>query len=504
MKRALVIAVVLAAAVGLAVAGLGAGGGDGYRVRAIFDNAVSVIPGEDVKVAGVKVGRIAELDVTRDKRAAIVLSIDDPAFQDFRRDATCTIRPQSLIGEKYVECTPTQPRPQNAAAPGPLRKIPDGEPGAGQRLLPIEQTSSPVDIDLIQNILRRPYAQRFSLILNEFGTALAGRGADLRETIRRANPALRETDRVLAILAKQNRVLADLARDSDQALAPLARNRGKLADFVVQANRTAQATAERRADLERNIELFPGFLRELRPTMDRLGGFAAAAAPGISDLRVAAPDVSRFFQKLGPLSTAANSSFKSLGRAADAGTTAFAAFDPIAKQLREFASTARPVGSDLADVGTSLQKTGGFDDIMRTIFSLTTSINGFDELGHYLRASLLVNTCIGYATLPGGGCSANFAPSKSTAAAAAAGTPAGYTRDPGLVRMDRVLRGEDPAAVLRDSPLEPLATTTPAAAVAKPAPAAAPAATLSAPAASDAGAADPGSSLLDYLFGSDS
>ena len=55
-----------------------------YKVRAIFDNAFSVIPGEDVKIAGVKVGKIDSLDVTPDKKAAVVLRIDQAGFQDFR------------------------------------------------------------------------------------------------------------------------------------------------------------------------------------------------------------------------------------------------------------------------------------------------------------------------------------------------------------------------------------------------------------------------------------
>ncbi len=37
-----------------------------YQVRAIFDNAGFVIPGEDVKIAGVRVGKISSIDVTED------------------------------------------------------------------------------------------------------------------------------------------------------------------------------------------------------------------------------------------------------------------------------------------------------------------------------------------------------------------------------------------------------------------------------------------------------
>ena len=97
--------------------------------------------------------------------------------------------------------------------------------GEGERLLPVENNSSPVDLDLLNNVLRLPYRQRFSILLSEFGAGLAGRGEELNEVIHRANPALRETDKLLAILAEQNRVLARLARDSDTALAPLARER---------------------------------------------------------------------------------------------------------------------------------------------------------------------------------------------------------------------------------------------------------------------------------------
>ncbi len=64
-------------------------GDEPYLVRAIFDNAGFAIPGEDVKVAGVKVGKIDSLDVTKDFKAVVVLSIDDKGYQDFRRDAEC-------------------------------------------------------------------------------------------------------------------------------------------------------------------------------------------------------------------------------------------------------------------------------------------------------------------------------------------------------------------------------------------------------------------------------
>jgi ABC-type transporter Mla subunit MlaD len=233
MKRALAIVAVLAAAVIIAVVVWQASdsGSGGYKVRAIFDSAFSVIPGEDVKVAGVKVGKIESLHVTPDKKAAVVLRIDKPGFGDFRQDASCIIRPQSLIGEKFVECTPTQPRAPGTDPPPPLDRIKSGE-GKGQYLLPVSNTQRNVDLDVINNIYQLPERQRLTIILNELGAGLAGRGEDLNQVIRRANPALMETDKVLAILRQQNQVLADLARDSDTVLAPLANRRTQVADFI--------------------------------------------------------------------------------------------------------------------------------------------------------------------------------------------------------------------------------------------------------------------------------
>src|SRR4051794_27477318 len=106
MRRVFAIAAVLAVSGILVVLATGAsnGGGGAYKVRAIFENAFSLVPGEDVKIAGVKVGKIDSLDVTDDQKAVVVLDIQDKGYQEFRRDAECTVRPQSLIGERFVEC----------------------------------------------------------------------------------------------------------------------------------------------------------------------------------------------------------------------------------------------------------------------------------------------------------------------------------------------------------------------------------------------------------------
>jgi phospholipid/cholesterol/gamma-HCH transport system substrate-binding protein len=502
VKRILAIASVLLAAGALVVFGTGAGSdGGSYRVRAIFMNAFSVIPGEDVKIAGVKVGKIESLDVTPDHKAAVVLRIDRAGFDDFRADAQCMIRPQSLIGEKFVECTPTQPRPENAQLAPPLRKIQRGA-GKGQYLLPVSQTAKPVDLDLLNNTLRLPYRERLAIILNELGTGLAGRGGDLRQAVTNADPALKETDKVLAILSAQNRVLSDLARNGDTILAPLARDRAKVADFVTQANVTAQATAERSAPLEQNIAKLPAFLRELKPTMQALGGLSDQMTPVLTDLGAEAPSINRFIKELGPFSKAGIPAFQSLGAAADVGGPALTKSKPIITNIGQLASTSKPLTTNLASLLTSLKDTGGIERLMDYLFYQVAAINGFDADGHYLRAGLILNACSQYAIAPSPDCLATFPNSGSASARAAGATSvAGYAdtrRSDSLRQLDAYFHGKKlnlGGGVAQSSAKDGAEADTGSA------PAAQQPAAAAAPGQAPASGSDPSSALLDYLLG---
>src|SRR4051812_25619326 len=391
----------------------------GYQVRAIFDNAGFVIGGEDVKIAGVRVGKVASLDVTSDFKAAVVLDITEPGYQDFRNDATCIVRPQNLIGERFVECKPTQPRSATAKAPPSLRKIDQG-PGEGQYLLPVSNTMQTVDIDLIGNTMREPERERLSLILNELGTGLAGRGKDLNEVIRRASPALQETDKVLAILARQNTQLEQLAVNSDTVLAPLARDRRQVASSIRNTSEVAEATAEKRSALEDDIKTLPRFLDELAPTMVRLGSLSDQTTPVLADLHARAGDINNIVRRLGPFSQAALPAVDSLGEAAKTGTQAVTDARPVIADLRALATQVRPVGVTLRQVLESFRDTGGIERAMDYIFYQAAAINGFDAVGHYLRAGLIVNQCATYAQAQVPGCSAKFPVADASASDATA------------------------------------------------------------------------------------
>jgi ABC-type transporter Mla subunit MlaD len=447
MRRVLGIALTLVAcsAALLLATGASDGGGSGYKVTAIFNNAFSVIPGEDLKIAGVKVGKIESLDVTKDQKAAVVVRVDQAGFGDWRTDATCTIRPQSLIGEKFVECTPTQPRPVGTQPPPLLPEAKSG-PYKGTHVLPSTQTSRPIDIDLINNIMRLPYRERLSIIINELGTGLAGRGEDLHQVIRNADPALKETDKVLTLLANENTTLRNLARASDAALAPIARERARVAHFVTTAGNTAEATAEKRVQFEQNLQKLPAFLRQLKPTMVRLGQLSDEMSPVLEDLGAQAPAINRFIISLGPFSKSATPSLVTLGDASVPGRKALIAARPITQDLRTFGTQVKPLASNLSSLLTSFRDTGGIERLMDYLFYQVAAINGFDSYGHYLRAQLIVNTCTTYAIRQNPSCTANFQSGASARSASTGVDKAG--RSPALVREDEVLAGESVAQVL--------------------------------------------------------
>jgi phospholipid/cholesterol/gamma-HCH transport system substrate-binding protein len=202
MRRLALICLALA---GIAVAvvlatSLASGGSGGYVVAAVFDNSGAIVPGEDVDVAGATVGTVQSLDLTRGYKAVVNLHITDRQFIPFHRDAYCTIRSEGVLAVEFVDCdTGTSGSP--ALVPG----------AAGPHELPVQQTSSPVEFDLVTNIYREPAGEYLATLLDEFGTGLAAQGSDLNAVIRRANPGLAETDQVLQVLDRQNAVLRHLA-----------------------------------------------------------------------------------------------------------------------------------------------------------------------------------------------------------------------------------------------------------------------------------------------------
>ncbi|OJU95312.1 MAG: hypothetical protein BGO23_05485 [Solirubrobacterales bacterium 67-14] len=397
---------------------------DAYEVRAVFDNGAFVVPGIDVRVAGANVGSVSSVDVSRPGeqtgsdvpgKAIVVLNITDKGFQDWKDDASCIIRPQSLIGEKFVDCQVTEPRAPGSEPPPSLEKIPDGQPGAGEYLLPIQNNAQSVDLDLINNIYRLPYAQRFRIILNELGAGLATRGEDLRETVERANPALLQVNKVLAILASENKRLAQLSKDGEKNMTALAKKKQNMINFFKNASYTAEATAERGQDLQENLKNLPETLRQLRSDFNAVGTFADRAIPVFQYLKPAAKDISEVQTKLGPFADAGRISITSLGQATRSAGPDLVASKPIIKKLGNLSRTSYSPAANLNFFLASTRQADGFSNLMKFIYNSSSLLNGYDQYGHYQRTNLIVSGCTTYTAVRTGDCTTQWGSGSSSA-----------------------------------------------------------------------------------------
>jgi ABC-type transporter Mla subunit MlaD len=398
MRRALLVIGICVVAAS-AVVTTGASDGEGspkYWVE--MDNAFGLIEGADVKVAGVRAGQIEQFEIDPETyRALVEIRIDKQGFGDLRSDVMCESRPQSLIGEYFLDCLPGTAD----------EKI---KPGAR---IPVEQTASTVSVDLVNNIMRRPVRERFSILLGELGAALTARGTDLNETIRRANPALRETDKVLKILADQRLVIRDLTENADRVVGELADRRKEVSRFVREARDTAKVSGARAEFVRGQLQRLPTFLRELRPTMAALGDAADEQRPALQNLSDAAPQLTRFLDDLGPFSDASRPAMRTLADASEIGRRAMELAKPRITELKDFAADLPELAQNLAITLEHLDNRAfaaepspqspegkgytGFESFLNYIFRQSQATNVFDANSYLLKVSLFLdNPCAQY------------------------------------------------------------------------------------------------------------
>ena len=153
------VAAVCVAAVVLTAAGGERSRGKTYAIE--LDNAFGLVEGGDLKIGGVKAGQVTGFELTKTEpyRSLVKVEVTEPGFDSLRTDAHCDVRQQSLIGEYFIDC--------DLGRTG--RELRSGAK------VPASRTSSTIPPDLLNTVMRRPYRERFRIILSELGTGLAGR-----------------------------------------------------------------------------------------------------------------------------------------------------------------------------------------------------------------------------------------------------------------------------------------------------------------------------------------
>jgi phospholipid/cholesterol/gamma-HCH transport system substrate-binding protein len=391
------------------------GAGKTYKIQ--FDNAFGLTTGGDLKIGGVRAGQTTGFGLKKisDGRyvAEVQGKITASGVSGFHKDASCEIRPQSLIGEYFVDCQPGSSK----------QMLPNGG------TVPVKQTVSTIPPDLMQNVMRRPYRERFRLIIAELGTGLAGRPGDLSQVLHRAAPGLRETSKVLEILGRQNQVIKNFITNSDIVIKELAAKKTDVAAWVKSAGHTAEISAQRQQALREQWQQFPRFLAQLQPTMAQLSQLADAQIPLLRQVRDTTPQLKQFFADLGPFSEASRPSIRTLGQASKIGNKAFKDSRDEIKQLKAIgfnapsaAKQSRQFLQSFDDRNRSIEpdprakesappapdptayKDGqgftGMESLLNYAYWQTLALNPYDQLGHLLRVVLFVGPCSAFQTGP--------------------------------------------------------------------------------------------------------
>jgi ABC-type transporter Mla subunit MlaD len=413
MRRLATISIALIAAAGLTVALLSASaqGSSTATFDVIFDDARGLIAGQLVKVAGAQAGSIENVSVAKQGsganttyKARITASIDSK-FMPFRANATCTIRPQGLIAENYVQCDPGSP-------PAAVLRSVGGRPPT----VPVQNTTEPVSLLDLFNIFNVPTRERFTLILDELGIGTSARGQDFNDILYRANPALKLANQVIGILARQKTELAALIDSTNTIAQQAATHTGAVQNFLGQAATLASTTAQHSSNLELAIKRLPGLLAAAQPSLKELDVVARDGTPLVRQLGVAAPILNQASTDLGPFVAAAKPGLAKLSTALTKAIPAVKHTTPLTKELRSYTTKSLAKTKLSGRLFTSLQQAGFGENFLGIVYYVAASLSRFDSTSHLLSfASVNLGPCLSYATTPVPGCETNYGSAPASA-----------------------------------------------------------------------------------------
>jgi phospholipid/cholesterol/gamma-HCH transport system substrate-binding protein len=250
----LAVVVALATTVlALTIANAQPGGTTSYAAR--FTDAAGLLPGDEVRIAGVVVGAVDEVRVVDRRFAEVRFSVRDS--QPIPASVGAAINYKNLIGQRYLALQ------QGAGAPGALL-----EPGA---TIPVERTRGPLDLTVLFNGFKPLFvaldAEQVNRLSYEIIQVLQGQGGTVRSL-------LASTASLTATIADRDAVIGRLIDNLTAVLDTVNARDGELAELVVALQQLVSGLAEDREPIGDAIvavgeltEVTAGFLDEARPPL---------------------------------------------------------------------------------------------------------------------------------------------------------------------------------------------------------------------------------------------
>jgi phospholipid/cholesterol/gamma-HCH transport system substrate-binding protein len=266
------------------------GGGTGYA--AAFRDASGLAPGNEVRVAGVKVGKVTGITLARDNAGTsqtyvrVEFRLDGGTVR-LGSDTGATIRIKTVLGQKYL-----------AVAPAGQRRLPAGA------LIPLSRTASPFDVmqavnglaDSLQQIDTGQLAQAFTVLSQTFADTPQSTSASLSglsqltQTIAARDTELRtllaHARGVTSVLAQRDEQFRTLVADGDKLLTEVIARRDAIHNLLVTTSQLATQisglVADNRTKLGPALAQLHGVLTTLQRDRDNLSATVANMAPFIN------------------------------------------------------------------------------------------------------------------------------------------------------------------------------------------------------------------------------
>ncbi len=269
----------------------------GYRFQIAFPEATTLADEADVRVSGVSVGKVKDLQPDPAGNRSLATIEMQRAYAPIHKDARATLRQKTLLGETYVELT-------LGSKKAPL--VPEDGKLANARVEPA------VELDEVLQLFPPQTRRDFARWMANSAAATKGRGQDLNAALGNLAGFSDSGADLLTVLDRNAATLQDLVKNTGNVFEGLTRDEGQLRAFLADSSDWLQATASQKEALATSIQILPTFLRESRttlarlqrfsvdtkPLIDDLGPVARDLRPTLADLRRASPDLTTFFTSL--------------------------------------------------------------------------------------------------------------------------------------------------------------------------------------------------------------
>jgi phospholipid/cholesterol/gamma-HCH transport system substrate-binding protein len=317
----------------------------GYQFKVPFKEATSLANEADVRISGVRVGRVKTVELASNGRNVALIELE-PQYAPVAKDTKAILRQKTLLGETYVELTPGSPGSPKVAEGGELA------PG---------QVSPTVELDEIFRLFDDKTRTAFQVWQQTLAQGVTGRGQDISNALANLGPFAEDTNDLLKVLASQEGAVQRLVLNTGEVFSALSERQGQLRGLITNANTVFQTTADRNEALQAAFIALPTFQRESRLTLRRLDSFARNANPVISDLRPAArelsptlesvadlsPDLEALFRDLNPLITASRRGIPATTKVLDDLRPLLGQLDPFLRNLIPITDYLAPFRSEI-------------------------------------------------------------------------------------------------------------------------------------------------------------